>query len=241
MNKVASVTFIWNHEPFIIPHFNMISNLDHNFVFMGNKPMNSYIGEHGISSEPDNSKLLINQHFPHVEIHDNTWYEECNFEAYNRIKEYVKDYDVVLRLDPDMLFTDKNWTQLINFLRTYKNDCFNLNFGKNTVNYYMDFDHGLQDALEMDVIAYKPDKLFIAPLQYPAKNRYIISWNGFICHHFRGWNKPRSITREWPITTYAKESFQLYSNNGDWFHCPEEIKAKFDHDTAYKWLGRFHT
>jgi len=239
--RVASVTFIYNHEPFIIPHFTMLSNLDHNFAFVGDKPLQGYDSEHGTSAVKDRSEELIREKFPHVEIVHHSYDGVFCSELYNAVSHIFENYDIVLRLDPDMFFTDSDWSRLINFIREGNQDSYYVNYPKCSINYYMDFDHGLQDAMECDLIGYDPKKKLTGILDYPSEKPYVINWNNFMIHHFRGWNKPKSVTPNWPNEDYGRMAFFNYSNDGDWFHCPQEIRDKFDKETADKWLQIFNT
>ena len=241
MRSLATVTFIYNHEPFIIPHFNMISSVDKNFVFIGEKPLRGYDDEHGTSLVPDSSERLIVENFPHVEIFKHSYDGYFCSDLYNNVAHVFKDYDMVLRLDPDMLFMDKDWDRFTTFIRDTDYDCIQMSYGKCSINYYMDWDHGLKDAKEFDIVAFNPKTPLTGILDYAAEKPYCIEWDDFIMHHFRGWNKPKSITKDWPYTEYAKMAFLNHSDNGDWFHCPEEIKAKFDDKTADLWLSKLKT
>jgi hypothetical protein len=236
--KIGSLTPLWNQEPFVTSHFEMLSKLDKNVVLMANAPLPDYNSDHGYSEQADRTLDLIRK-FPKVEIYESTYHGPFCCDLYNEGLQYLQDCDIVFRLDPDMFMFDKDWEMWISFIRSNPEiDCYRVNFSKCTINYYKDFDHGLQDAQEFDVLAFNPHKQLIQVLDYPARNPYIINWNNWMIHHFRGWNKPKSVTKDWENSDYAKEVFPLYNNNGDWFHCPQEIKDKFDKKSAITWLSK---
>lgn len=231
--KIGSITPLWNQELFIKPHFDMLSSLDKNLVLMHDRPLPSYHNEHGYSNKKDLSEYILRKYFPNVEIQKAMYPPELDFGPglYNEGLVQMLDCDIVLRLDPDMLWTKKNWDEFINLLRTTDNDSYVMDFAKDSVNYYMtgDFEHGLMDAKEFDPLAVNPEKLFKdeIPLYYPATNPMLIKLDNWICHHFRGWNKPKSTPAGW-ADTLSKEYLAEYGNEGGWFECDPEIRKKME-------------
>lgn len=240
MKKIGVLEPIWNQEPFILPHFKMLESygVDKIVVLMAERPLPQYFTEHGYSLKADRSQELLKKYFPKVEIHPSTYSEEFGAPLYNEGLKYVQDCDTVLILDTDMLFTKNNWKKMMDFIKNTDYDCYRLNYIKNSINYYMDFDHGLMDAKEMDPRAINPKHDLEWVLDYPHGKQHLMEWEGWMCHHFRGWDKPKSVTKDWPNTEYAKSAFKSYSNKGDWFHCPDEIKKMFDPDTMKTWLDK---
>jgi hypothetical protein len=245
MRKIGSITPIWNQELWIKPHFEMLSKLDKNVVVLHERPLPNYFKEHGYSTKPDLSEELIREMFPNVEIYKSEYPEGKEFGAdiYNECLKYVQDCDIVFRLDPDMFFEDEVWEDLVNFVRESDFDCYRMNFARDSINYYMtgDFDHGLKDAQEMDPLAINPKYPLETPIitengestfymfQYPHGNETVINFDDFMCHHFRGWNKPKSTPNpEWKNSDYARTNLVLYGDDGDWFSVPERIKNKIE-------------
>lgn len=240
MRKIGVLEPIWNQEPFIIPHFKMLESygVDRIVTLIGGRPLPQYYTEHGYSLIPDKSEKLLKKHFPKIEIHPSTYTGEFGAPLYNEGLPLMQDCDIVLILDTDMLFTPTDWKKMIEFIRDTNYDCYRLNYSKNSINYYMDFDHGLKDAKELDPRAINPKNNLEWVLEYPYGLHYLMEWENWICHHFRGWNKPKTITKDWPNSNYAKQAFDQYANKGDWFHCPQEIRDMFDKDTMNSWLNK---
>lgn len=241
MRKLGSLTPIYNNEPFIIPHFKMLESygIDRNVVLLGSRPFPQYHVEHGYSLKPDKSEELLKKRFPKVEIFPSNYSGEFGASLYNQAFPFMRDCDIVLIFDVDMLFTPPDWKKMIDFIRNTDHDCYRMNYCDNSINYYMDFDHGLKDAKEFDPRAINPKYDFEQVLEYPHGKQYVMEWESWVCHHFRGWCKPKSVTKNWPESDYARQAFRDYSNNGDWFHCPTEIRNMFDKKTTNRWLNRF--
>ena len=233
--KIGTITPIWNQELFIKPHFEMLSQLDRNIVLMQPGPLPQYANEHGYSRRPDLSRSILEMYFPKVEIYDGNFPTTIDFaaELYNEGLSYMDDCDIVLRLDPDMLWTKKDWNAFVDLLRTTDFDCYRMDFAKDSINYYMtgDFDHGLKDAQEMDPLAVDPRNQFTGVLDYTGNKETVIKIPGWTCHHFRGWQKPKSTPPDWYRTKLPDGWVQQYGNNGEWFKCDPEIK-----NTMEKWM-----
>lgn len=231
MRKIGSITPLWNQELFIKPHFNMLKDLDRNLVLVHDRPLPSYKNEHGYSTRKDLSEQILREQFPHVELVDALYPPELDFMAglYNEGLRLMQDCDIVLRLDPDMLWNEKDWKAFVNLLRTTNNDCYRMDFANDSINYYMtgDFDHGLKDAQETDPLAVDPHRMFTGVLDYRGTNEAIIKLPGWMCHHFRGWNKPKSTPATWHQTVeevYVKK----FGNDGGWFKCDPEVRKNME-------------
>jgi hypothetical protein len=178
MRKIGSITPLWNQELFIKPHFEMLSSLDRNLVLLQNQPLPSYHNEHGYSIKKDLSEEILHSQFPNVKIVPAMYPPELDFAAglYNEGLAQMQDMDIVLRLDPDMLFTKRDWDNFIDYIRNTDFDCYKMDFKNDSINYYMtgDFEHGLKDAQEFDPLAVDPKKFFTGVLDYPAVNSTII-------------------------------------------------------------------
>ena len=232
MRKIGSITPLWNQELFIGPHFDMLKDLDRNLVLMQEKPLPSYHNEHGYSVKKDMSEALLKQLFPNVEIVKAMYPPELDFACglYNEGLAQMQDMDIVLRLDPDMLWTQKDWKAFIELLRTTDADCYRMDFAHDSINYYMtgDYEHGLKDAQEFDPLAVDPKKFFTGVLDYPAVNNHIIKIDGWMCHHFRGWNKPKSTPPDWATTKVSPEYIEQFGDKGGWFKCDPEVRKKME-------------
>ena len=234
MRKIASFTPLWNQQTFIGPHFGLLKKLDHNLVLLQNGVLPSYRDNHGYSNDPDRSEEILQKYFPNVEIKKSKYDATKDFkcELYNEGLEMLQDYDIVLRLDPDMLWTEKDFDIMINFMRTTDFDCYRMNFHKDSINYYMtwDYEHGLKDAAEFDALGVNPKKMFTGIVDYPEENNTIMNFgDGWMCHHFRGWNKPKSTPKWWFIQQNAKDALEQFGDNGKWYICPEGIKEEVEH------------
>lgn len=218
MAKIASFTPIWNAELFIKPHFEMLSKLDKNIVFYNPKPWQEY-GDQHYDKSPDKSIDMIRQLFPNVEIieTDKSGYPELIPSA----MDILKDYDLIFRLDVDMLITSENWDRLIYYLKTTGIYNYWLDWSTKTINYYGDWEHGFKDALEKDVIVLSD------------KEKKEIDLQNFVIHHFRGWNKPKSIKKDWKDT--MKDYFNKYS---EWYSVPQEIRDMFDPILVKRWFDQ---
>lgn len=235
--RIGSVTPIWNQELWIKPHFEMLSKLDKNVVLLHERPLPNYHKEHGYGVEPDLSEKLIREMFPRVEVYKSYYPEGKEFGAdiYNEGLQYLKDCDIVFRLDPDMFFEDQVWEDLLDCIQNTDFECYRMDFSQDSMNYYMtgDFDHGLKDAQEFDMLAFNPEyELTDLPdgtLAYPHGNDTIIGFPGFFCHHFRGWNKPKSTPNpEWKNSEFARTSLALFGDDSSWYSCPQAIRDKIE-------------
>lgn len=216
----------------IKPHFELLSKLDHNLVLIHKRPLPNYHIEHGYKTAPDLSEKLIRQYFPNVEIVYSNYPEGKEFgaELYNEGLRLLEDYDSVFRLDPDMFFLPEVWDQMIQYVRNTNFDCYRMDFKHDSINYYMtnDFDHGLKDAQEIDPLAVNPKIKFTDPLEYPMDNHTFFTFPDFFCHHFRGWNKPKSTPKTWYMRPNAYEALEAYGNKGEWYKCPQEIRDQLE-------------
>ncbi len=234
MKKIGSITPIWNQELFIKPHFEMLARgVDRSIVLMQTGPLPSYKNEHGYKSVPDMSRTILEDCFPNVEIYDSAYPIQMDFRAelYNEGLVMMEDCDVVLRLDPDMLFTDYDFDQFIEFIQNNDADAYQMDFRSDSINYYMtgDYDHGLKDAQEDDALAVNPKKLFTGVLDYSGDKR-VINIENWMCHHFRGWNKPKSTPAHWADKLVEQEYVEMFwdRDNKDWYKVPLEIRSKME-------------
>src|SRR4051812_24263612 len=145
MRKIGSITPLWNQELFIKPHFNMLKSLDRNLVMLHDRPLPSYKNEHGYSTKKDLSEQILKSQFPNVEIVKAMYPVELDFACglYNEGLRLMQDCDIVLRLDSDMLFTQKDWDAFIQYIRETDFDCYRMDFEKDSINYYQTgrYDH----------------------------------------------------------------------------------------------------
>ena len=228
MRTIATLTPIWGQEMFIGPHFDQISRLDKNIVLMEHEPCGQYDRDHGIAPTADFGELALQTYYPEVEIVQDYYRGEYGGAMYNPHLHRLADYDIVLRLDPDMIFLEKDWDRFIKFIRETDHDVYRVNFNKCSINYYItgSFDHGLKDAMEYDPLGFSPLKEFAGVLDYPDDNGVVIEWDDFIFHHFRGWNKPKSIPWNWFTFPNAIQALSDFGDEGNWLSCPDEVKNK---------------
>lgn len=238
MKKIGAIVLNWNGEKFIYPFMKMITSygVDKVVMIQGSKPWSDYEAEYGLSSEPDNSERIIREQFPEVEIYP-ACLDEFGGHLYNQGLRYFEGFDLVLRLDYDMFLTQEDWKKFIDILRAddFDYDNVRLDFARNTINYYYDFDHGSMNAREFDPIAISPKHEFSGILDYPDDNMLILSkYDGhdFMIHHFRGW-KGFGMELPWiqgvVPNHHGVYSFELLNHtpNHEWIKCPEEIRKMF--------------
>jgi len=236
--RIGALTPVWNQELFIKPHYDMLTEagLDRYVVLMQKGPLPNYQKEHGYGIYPDLSRQIIEEYFPQVEIYEGNYPTTIEFSGglYNEGLEMMEDCDIVLRLDPDMFWTKKDFTAFIDYIRKTDFDCYRMDFRKNSINYYMtgDFNHGLKDAQEVDPLGVNPHFKFTGVLDYkvPIPKQKVIDIPDWMCHHFRGWQKPKSTPSGWDKMV-SKEYIMEFGNRDKWFSCPDEIK-----EPIQKWL-----
>lgn len=233
MRKIASVTPLWNQQIFVGPHFDLLKKLDYNLVLLQNGVLPSYRDNHGYAEKPDNSEAILRKYFPKVDIRKSAYDANNDFqcELYNEGLRALKDYDIVLRLDPDMIWTEKDFDTMIDYIRNTNFDCYCMDFAKDSINYYItwDYEHGLKDAHEYDPLGVNPKSMFTEIIHYPNDNYTVMNFDkDWMCHHFRGWNKPKSTPKWWHIQPNAQESLATYGDKGKWYVCPETIKKKIE-------------
>lgn len=198
--KIGSMTICWNAEQFIKSNLEMLSGLDCNVVFMQKGPWPDYIKQHGVSIKPDRTREIIKKYFPKVEVYESRTdpAEGSRGDDLNQMLEKLRGrVDYAVRLDTDMFFTKSDFDRLISFVKNNSYDCYRLDFASCSVNYngIGNFDHGLMDAVEVDPIVVNVQGEFgwLKDHYYPPSKKemdYLIHWEGFMCHHFRGW-KPK--------------------------------------------------
>jgi hypothetical protein len=230
--KIGSITPIWNQEMFLGPHFDMLSSLDRNVVVMQKGPLPNY-DRHGIGDKPDFSEQILRKLFPKVEIFQAEYDPVNDFgcELYNECLRKVQDCDIVFRLDPDMFFLEKDWKALLKLIDSTDFDSYRMDFRNDSVNYYMswDYEHGIKDAQEYDPLAVNPHIMFTNVLDYPEENHTIIKIPGWVCHHMRGWNKPKSTPDGWHLWPEHKDlPLDFGDEMGMWIKAPREIKDKLE-------------
>lgn len=240
MKKIGSITPMWNQELFIGPHFKMLSKLDKNVVVMHKQPLSDYKQDHYLDNEPDRSEKIIRTMFPDAKVYDSNYDGPFRAEVYNQCLQYVQDCDIVLRLDPDMIFEEEKFDNFIEAIRETDFDAYRFNFKDCSVNYYItgDFNHGLKDAQENDILAFNPKIKFTGIIDYPSQNQCILNKpEKFFFHHFKGWNKPKSTPDDWAEKNpNVRRLLAEYGDNGLWFQCPAPIRT-----TMEEWLEELQT
>ena len=223
MKTVCSVTPLYDSDIFVKPHFRMMTGLDKRIALIGSRPWPNYEDEHGVGGNIK-TKEILEKDFPDVEIKytdsvvgGGAW---GMADFYNQSIKLATEYDYVTRFDVDMMFTKKDWKKMIDFVRNNDYDYYRMNFITSSINYYYDFDHGIRDGLEDDVMIIKTDNLFKPFLNPVAGDGYLMGWENWTCHHFRGWNKPKSLGNINKPNKYFKE----LDKRDEWVKCPKEIR-----------------
>lgn len=223
--KIASITCIYKCDIFVKPCFDRLMNLDRNIVIYSDIPNPEYAKEHGNDQLQDDTIALIKKNYPKVEFYKANWPNNLGFMWNQGLDILGNEYDYAILFDPDMHFTKADYDKIIATVRNNSFESYTINFQNNSINYYMDFDHGLRDSGEGDmdyIITTK--RRFNDNLQvFGSKHRLNVTM-----HHFRGWNKPKSVHKDWESTEYAKRAFGAHSDHGSWFKCPQEIRDQFD-------------
>jgi len=225
MKTICTITPLHSADIFIKAHFNMLSGVEKRVALIGTRPWPNYAQEHGITEGAKPEKIL-KKHFPDVEIkYTDSVIDSGNDMAdfYNQFLDIAKEFDYVTRFDTDMLFTKSDWMKMIAFVKTHDYDFYRMNFAKNSINYYYDFEHGLKDGLEADVMIIKTNNRFSPILKPTGRNGCLLSWDGWMCHHFRGWNKPKSTGDINKPNKYLQDI-----KTKDWIKCPQEIREMFE-------------
>jgi len=241
--KIGAVYPLWNQQLFIKPHLDMVlPHVNRCVVLMQPGPLPSYHREHGYSIKKDKTEEIIRRYFPEVEIvestHPNT--EEFGAELYNEGLELMQECDIVTRFDPDMFWTPKAMGDFFDYIRSTEFDCYKMDFHNDSVNYSItkDYEHGLKDAQEYDPLAVDPRTRFSGLLDYASKNPCIYKREEWLCHHFRGWNKPKSTPVDW-YESQPIEYTELYGDprtyNG-WYHTPPWLREVMD-----EWMNALET
>lgn len=231
--RIGTLTPIWNQELFIKPHFDMLmrADLDRHVVLMQAGPLPQYYKEHGYGKKPDLSRYVLEEYFPRVEIYEGNYPTTIDFAAglYNEGLLMTQDMDIVLRLDPDMFWTEDDFNAFIDYIDNSTYDAYQMDFRRDSINYYMtgDFTHGLKDAQEDDALAVNPRIMFTGVLDYPSNNKKVIDIPGWMCHHFRGWQKPKSTPPGWDKVV-STDYIQEFGDKGGWFKCPDEIRIPIE-------------
>lgn len=233
--KIASITPIYSAEPFVRGHFNMLKDLDINIVLDGQIPFKDYLAAGIYKQQKDNAINIIKEEYKHVHVIPHNFEYLCG-DLFNLGLNYAKTLgaDVIIKLDPDMFLTKKDWDLLINKIKAGDYDKMTLDFRKCTVVYKtvwsnypkLDFKHGVScDVFDVgnDTLVAKTEQRFVQDDQriYTTGNRdVLIDWDDFVIHHFSGF-KPNCDENE------LKRIETLTRFNG-WVDCPQEIINMFN-------------
>jgi hypothetical protein len=233
--KVGALYPLWNQQLFIKPHLEMVlPHVDRCVVLMQPGPLPSYHKEHGYSIKKDKTEDIIRHYFPQVEIfeseHPNT--EEFGAALYNEGLDLMQDCDIVTRFDPDMFWTAEAMKDFFEHIRNTEFDCYKMDFHNDSVNYFItgDYEHGLKDAQEYDPLGVDPKKGFRPVLDYPATKPTIYKADNWLCHHFRGWNKPKSTPVDWWKEQPAEyiDFYGDHTTSNGWHHAPLWLREIMD-------------
>jgi hypothetical protein len=222
--KIASVTVIWNDEKFIRPHFKMISRFDFNVVLLGKRPFIDYRANGLVEDRPDGGEAILRAEFPHVHIisHDSDYF--CG-DLFNIGMEKARELgaDAIVKLDPDMMISDRDWDSFVSQIRDNDDwDVLLLDYANNTIAYKKDFDHGVPARIfpiGMDPHVVRIDQKFIQDgVRIAATGRQRVL-KDIMVHHFTGF-------RPCVDDVELKRVEGLPGFEG-WTRCPEEITNKF--------------
>lgn len=191
--RIGALIPVWNQEKFISQHIRMLRGVDKIVVLLEQEPLGAYQREHNYGLEKDETEEIVKS-LPNVEWHIGNYRGEFSCGLFNEGLEYVKDCDMVIKLDPDCFFTDSDWDRLINHIHENNHDCYKINCQTNSINYYITnrFDFGVRDGMEpAEVYIFNPKKPLTGITAYDAENPCLIdeSWGDFTMHHFKGWKK----------------------------------------------------
>lgn len=230
---VASVTFVHAHSLFLLPHLKMLENLvDKRIVIYGRQMWPPYLAEHG-KMAGDNTRELLEEAKKmgcQVEETDIIQHDGQSFaDLYNFGIFLSQDCDYSMRLDVDMYLTQEDQAKLKAQLQQNV-DVINLNHTTNSINYYVDFDHGLRDAKEHESLAISTKNKYLSYLK-PEKTDRQADVHDITVHHFRGWNKPKSTTKTFFESEYALKQLETQT----WLSCPQEIREMLA-ESGKPWL-----
>ena len=221
--KIASVTAVWNDERFIRAHFDMISKFDINIVLVGKKPFVDYLENGLVDSKPDRSREILEREFPHVRIFEHDFEYFCGG-LFNFGMEKARELgaDIIVKLDPDMLMSDDDWTRFMSQLHRDDWDTLLLDYANDTIAYKMDFDHGTKASIfpvGLDPHAVRIGESFVEEgVKIRASGRQK-ELRDIMVHHFTGFRKGVDEAELRRV-----ESLQGFDG---WQRCPEDIIAKF--------------
>ena len=232
MRTLSAVVPVWNEERFIIPHIKMLEKqVDEIIVVLGDRPLAPYKREHAYSDIPDRSEELIRSTFQSIPIFNYTTIDEDGSMMFSNIWNFGRTKvgtDMALKLDCDMFFTQKDLATFIQFIRESKYKNIAIAWELDSINYYLDLDHGLKDQVETDTLVFDPAYELKNSLDYPHEK--FIADLGITLHHCRGFNKPL-VTQEWidglcafPSGVTSTNLVKEYGNEDKWFVAPQEIK-----------------
>jgi hypothetical protein len=227
---IASIIYSWNSEKFIKAHIRMLRPLvDKMLLVQITRPQQEFIKSQGASTTPDNSENIARSEGLEVVYYTPTdeLFGSSGIAGYNVGIDSLTDYDLVTRFDPDMFFTQSDLSRLLNFARSTDLNNIALDFSKQSINYYYDFDHGLMNQIETDPLIVSTKYRFGNMFKYPAP-RYIYKGN-VMMHHLRSW-KP-NITQDWldgkSASIEGVRVTDVFKPGMQWLKAPEEIRRYF--------------
>lgn len=234
--KIGAIVLNWNMERFLRPHLDMLlEQIPSQDILFAQQdgPWEPYAREHGYSRIPDNSEQIVLDEYPGIKVvhvsSDSSDPAYMIAHSMNQALEYMRDYDIVFRLDPDMFFTPGDWKKFVDYIRETSYSCYCLDWSTNSVDYYRDFDHGVIDQVETDPLAANPEYNYGRLLGYPGR-KHILD-EGIILHHLRNWKD--SVDEDFiegrkpNANGYAGELVKKYGKDGKWIRAPREIRERF--------------
>jgi hypothetical protein len=235
MKKVASIILNWNMEKFLVPHIEMIKpHVDKIIFIQCTRPFKPYKNEHNYSIIPDNSEKIVRKKYPEIEVFnyepEDTNYSLMFSNAWNFGMSKLQDFDLVTKFDSDQFFTQSDLKKLFNYINNNYYGNYGFNWKNISINYHMDFNHGVRNEVEIDPMIIDPNHSFGPQLSYPHPI-HIINLP-ITMHHVRSWKE--WVTQDWidfkepsRYGVYAKDLVEQYTPNNEWIKAPEEIKDYF--------------
>lgn len=218
-NKIAAITPNFNQAHLLVPHIKWLSKWVDKIIVVQGRAWKRPVAEH--LSTPDNSREILQTLDVEV-IEDRT--DDFCADLYNQALERLQDYDIATRFDTDMFITEADSKKFFDFLRNSDADYFPLDFSKNSINYYLDFDHGLMDAEEFDPLAIRTTKRFSGLLDVDGKKEFV---EGIMLHHLKHIGKNEEPTKAFLNSPKATEWVCKYTPHNKFLQLPQELKALF--------------
>lgn len=196
MKRIGLATPTFNSELWIYPFLKLTEGLDRRVLLQGERPIDGYVKEYGVVSEPDRSEALVRKYFPDVEIIPHSVYKFCP-DFWNKGHEYLKnDCDFILRFDTDEMIEPSHWKELLRFLKEVDHlDALGIDFGQ-AIMYGKDLQNGFQNPNNswIETRGLHKNHIYQNSGEFPGP-KHIANWPLGALHHYKGM-KLESITEK---------------------------------------------